>query len=100
VAERVYPNTVIKEMAVTPKEFLQMIRTSAGADAVDVEKDRILLTTAYGQLSISLTVMPSRRIASLELPVTRVEYDYSGWKQNDQLVQQQWLDLHLRRGGG
>lgn len=77
-----------------------MIRTSAGTDAVNVEQDRIMLNTSYGNLPITLCVMPTRRIAALELPVTRVEFDYTGWDQNAREDQQQWLDLHLRRGGG
>lgn len=77
-----------------------MIRTSAGEDAVVIEQDRILLKTPHGNLPISLTIMPPRRIAALELPVTRVEYDYSEWESDKQIIQQNWLDLHLRRGGG
>ena len=77
-----------------------MIRTSAGEDAVSNEQDKILLQTPYGNLPISLTAMPPRRIAALELPVTRVEFNYSGWDEEAQKVQKQWLDLHLRRGGG
>lgn len=77
-----------------------MIRTSAGEDAVCAGEGTLVLKTSYGNLPISLTAMPPRRIAALKLPVTRVEFDYTGWDKDAQENQQQWLDLHLRRGGG
>lgn len=91
---------VVKEMAVTPAEFRQMLITSAGKGAITVLQDHIVLKTDHGDLPITLEPLPPRIIAALELPVTRVEFNYSGWDSGKQQIQQQWLDLHLRRGGG
>lgn len=87
-------------MAVTPNEFHKMLIASLGADSVTRTANQLTVKTERGEVGFLLTPLPPRKIALLELPVTRVEFIYSGWTAENLEHQKKWFDLHLRRGGG
>ena len=87
-------------MGLTPAEFLRGLPGLAGEGRWRRQGGRVRLQLLQGEVVIELQPMPARRIAALEIPVTRVVLDLSGLPPAARGGFLERFDLHYRRGGG
>ncbi len=87
-------------MGLTVGEFLRGLPGLAGGSPWLHEKGRVKLQMPDGEVSLQLQPLPERRLASLSLPVTRVEIDLSALPAAARRTFLARFDLYYRRGGG
>jgi len=87
-------------MGLSVAEFLRGIPALAGSDGWRREGNLVVLAHPRGEIRIRLQPREPRRLASLEVPVTRVEFDLSSLDAQARQHFMQRFDLHYRRGGG
>ena len=91
---------VVKEMGLTPEAFLRGLPGLMQGNSCQEEDGQLRLTLPVGEIRIRLVPLPPRRLASLELPVTRVEFDLSELNEEAAKAFMKRFELHYHRGGG
>ncbi len=90
-------------MGLTPGGFARTLPNAAGHWSVEGQGLHYLLfdTAAPAQcIEILLTEQPDRCIASICLPVTRVELRFTGMDEVQRQAFLQRFDLYFQKGGG
>jgi len=94
------PITVEKEMGITHRDFLRVAeRFFDGADYA-VDGARIVQEADGRRLEITLSPETSRRIALIEMPVTRVRLAFTGYGEEEAAATLARFDRTFQRGGG
>ncbi|MBV5331921.1 hypothetical protein JZU69_06130 [bacterium] len=94
--------TLVKDMQLTAADFRRWLPGAAG-DLSCVETMDGVFVVGEGDriVSVVLSTLPPRRIALLELPLTRVALAFSaGWSDAARAAFLKRFDDYFRRGGG
>lgn len=89
-----------REMGLTPAEFLRTLPAALGHDRYVVEGDDVFIEDPAGPIRIRLQPADPRRIAMLEVPVTRVEMEFGTMEEVHRVGFLARLETYFRRGGG
>ena len=89
-----------REMAVSRADFLRTLPSVLNKTMYSISGDEITAERGNRTLQISLSRESSRRLGAVSLPVTQVEFIFSGYSEIE--VQQffERFDMCYRRGGG
>lgn len=87
-------------MAITREEFARSLAVMMGAQALRREGDRWSGGDAERGWEFRLAALAPRRIALLELPVTRVDLRLRGYSEDEAKAFVARFELYFRRGGG
>lgn len=88
------------EMEGTLKECLRELVSALGHRDFEVTGDEVIVRDQDKRFVISLTYEGDRRLGSLDLPMTRVEYTCSGCTEAEAKEFQEHMAKHLMRAGG
>lgn len=88
------------EMEGTLKECLREMVAALGDRDFEVSGDEVIVRDGDKRYVISLTYEGDRRLGSLELPMTRVEYTCSGCTEDEAKAFHDHMAKHLMRAGG
>lgn len=87
------------EMGLTPAEFRRLLPAALEGRPWQEAEGRLLVQDPGWNLSIEVEARPPRRIALLQVPVTRVRMRFAGAGTGvDRFLQRFYL--HYQRGGG
>jgi len=95
--------TLTREMAITHKEFYRLINKTIRNVAelkVNVDTSTVHFPYADGEVLIKLGNQSSRKIGSLSLPKTRINFEFHNLTRTETTRYVQKFDLTFRRGGG
>ena len=88
-ANQIPPVRFSREMGYTHEEFRRLLPAAAAPYQVNLTGTRALVEDGERKLVITLHPQTERRIASLTIPATRVDFAFLGFS-----------DLFYQRGGG
>lgn len=88
------------EMEGTLKECLRELVAALGHRDFEMTGDEVIVRDQDRRFVISLTYEGDRRLGSLDLPMTRVEYTCSGCTEAEAKEFQEHMAKHLMRAGG
>ncbi len=88
------------EMEGTLKDCLRELVAALGHRDFEVTGDEVIVRDQDKRFVISLTYEADRRLGSLDLPMTRVEYTCSGCTEAEAKEFQEHMAKHLMRAGG
>jgi hypothetical protein len=88
------------EMEGTLKECLRELVAALGHRDFEMTGDEVIVRDQDKRFVISLTYEGDRRLGSLDLPMTRVEYTCSGCTEAEAKEFQEHMAKHLMRAGG
>ena len=94
------PETVVfrKEMAITHRDFLRLLRRALGGRELASRDGAVTLDEGRRVLEITLSPESQRRIGMLALPVTEVRFRYTGYADPARHLAR--LERSFQRGGG
>lgn len=95
--------TLTKEMGLTEALFWQTLPSAVGPEGVITAGNPAVIRFPARPdhlLHINLTPLPDRKIASIQLPVLRVQLQFQGFSADDQARFLKRFDLYFQRGGG
>lgn len=87
-----------KEMAITHRDFLRLLRRALGGQELAERDGAITLDEGNRALEITLSPECKRRIGALALPVTEVRFRYTGYADPARHLAR--LERSFQRGGG
>ena len=87
-----------KEMAITHRDFLRLLRRALGGRELAVRDGAVTLDEGGRRLEIALAPESERRIGALALPVTAVRFRYTGYADPARHLAR--LERSFQRGGG
>lgn len=87
-------------MAITREEFARSLAAMVGDAPVRADADSFASGDEARGWAFGLTPLPPRRIALLELPVTRVRLRLHGYAPDEADAFVRRFELYFRRGGG
>jgi hypothetical protein len=92
---------VLKDMQLTAADFRRWLPGAAGELAVAETAEGFIVGAPPCTVTVTLEALPPRRIALLELPLTRVTMAFSpGWEAPARNAFLKRFDDYFRRGGG
>lgn len=91
---------VVKEMGISHREFFNTLPRAMDGRSYAVDGSRIKVVDGDRRVEIDLAPEARRIIASMSLPMTRVELRFFGYDAADAEAFVHHFDLHFRRGGG
>ncbi|MCB1761247.1 MAG: hypothetical protein KDI68_15860 [Gammaproteobacteria bacterium] len=94
------PEKFSRDMGLTEREFLRTLPAAVAPLAYRIEGRVVTVDHPQGEIIFRLHQSRERRIASLSLPVTRVDFSFAGL---DEAIRARFLerfDLCFHRGGG
>ena len=89
-----------REMGITQKAFLLTLPSAIRSLPYRVHGREIAISHPQGSVRILLHETGARKIASIELPVTRVEFEFRGLDGQARADFMARFDLCFHRGGG
>jgi hypothetical protein len=91
-----------REYGCTTTEWLDWLPGAARACALlDLRADSgVQVQLPQGQLALSWTVLPPRRIALITLPRLQVRFEFVGTTAEQRVQFLRYFDLYMQRGGG
>ena len=89
-----------REMTISHADFLRTLPSALNNAAYNVHGNKISVEGENRGLQILLSPESARRLGTVSLPVTHVEFNFSGYSELE--VQQffERFDMCYRRGGG
>lgn len=87
-------------MGLTFKEFLRTLPAAVAPLSFEVKGRSVIIGHPAGRIEIGLGDTMERRIASIRLPVTRIEFSFAGLNADDRQLFMERFDLYFHRGGG
>ncbi len=87
-------------MGLSVAEFLRLFPSAAEGHAYRIQGKRITLHHPAGEIQIHFSAQSPRTLASLTIPVTRVEIDLSRLHNQDRQSFMERFEIHYQRGGG
>lgn len=94
------PEHFQREMGVTRREFMRTLPSAIAPLAWESAGEQLLIPHPAGSIRLTLAPAQVRRIASLELPVLRVEFAFHGLDAGQRESFMHRFDLAFHRGGG
>ena len=94
------PENFSREMGLTFTEFLRTLPAAIGPFNFHLEGQAITIVHPSGTILIVLHETGERRIASMRLPVTRVDFSFNGLEAVQRKAFMERFDLYYHRGGG
>ena len=91
---------LIREMSITHKDFFRLLPKAVNGAATVRQGNQVSITTAAGQVTITLTPETSRKLGLLTLPVTGVTLEFDGFSATAQAQFLARFDLAYQKGGG
>ena len=94
------PARLCRDMGLTLNDFIRSLPSAVAPLTYRVEGRVFSITHPNGSITIALGETGERRIASLSLPVTPVEFEFVGL---DEAARSQFMlrfDQYFQRGGG
>lgn len=92
---------LLMDMQLTAADFRRWLPGAAGDLPVAETADGFVVGADGRRLTVTLTPLPPRRIALLELPLTRVTLAFcDGWSPGERTAFLKRFDDYFRRGGG
>ena len=93
--------SVVKDMALTPEQFLRDIDRAMRGLEYRVDGHEVIAGTSERGLSISLQPLPPRRLGGLlNLDRSKVTISFQGYDEQDRAAFLDQFDQVYRRGGG
>ena len=89
-----------KEMGVSHAEFFSVLPRLLGRDEYQVRGNTVVHEHDGKCIRFTLGPELQREIASIRLPVTRIEVSLDGFSEPEQREFMKRFDLRFRRGGG
>jgi len=89
-----------REMGCTRAEFMRWLPGATRQAPSRVEGEELALSVGAGEVRISLSERPPRRIALVSLPVLAVRFRFVGLGQPEREAFLAHFDAYTRRGGG
>lgn len=99
-AKQVPPERFSREMGYAHAEFWRLLPSAAAPLTVEQGDTRALVGDGERQLIITLHPESERRIASLSVPATRVDFAFRGFSDTERQTFMRRFDLCYQRGGG
>lgn len=87
-------------MGVSHAEFFSVLPRLLGEDGYQVRGNTVVHEHEGKRITFTLGPEMQRKIASITLPVTRVEVSLEGFSEPEQEEFMERFDLRFRRGGG
>lgn len=84
----------------TRREFMRTLPSAIAPLTWESTGNRLRIPHPGGSVWLTLAPSPARRIASLELPVLRVEFTFHGLDAGQRESFMRRFDLAFHRGGG
>lgn len=94
------PEKFSREMGLTVDEFLRTLPAAIKPLNFVLRGNAISIAHEQGAILINLHPTGERRIASICLPVTRVDFDFTGIQSDERSMFMQRFELYFHRGGG
>ena len=90
----------VRVMGLTLEDFLRILPAAVGHSRYKVDGREVVIDHPEGRISICLQPTTRRKLGSLSLPATPVEFRFSGL---DDAARRQFVERferHFQRGGG
>ena len=94
------PASFSREMGLTFREFLRTLPGAIAPLTFQLDGRAVTIVHPAGTILINLEETGERKIASIRLPVTPVEFNFRGLSEADQKEFMRRFDLYFHRGGG
>ncbi|MCP5416650.1 MAG: hypothetical protein H6965_06130 [Chromatiaceae bacterium] len=94
------PSSFSREMGLTAREFLRTLPAAIAPLTYSQDQGKVHIAHPAGTILIELHEAGSRKIASLCLPVTRVDFHFTGLDRVQRSTFMDRFDLCFHRGGG
>jgi hypothetical protein len=94
------PPNFSREMGLTFREFLRTLPAAIEPLTFQLDGRAITIIHPEGRILIDLHETGERRIASMRLPVTRVDFQFNGLEAGERKTFMDRFDLYFHRGGG
>ena len=91
---------VSREMQLTRDEFLRELRQAVDQQAYRVSGNKIAIQDGSRQVEVTLSDEGTWDMGSLHLPVERVEFEFTGYSQEEVGTFLQRFDQRTQRVGG
>ncbi len=95
-----YPEHFERDMACTEAEWLGWLPGAVRSHVLSLGPGRALVQIDAGELALSWSPLPPRRIALLTLPRLAVRFQFTGLDAASRLAFMRPFDLWMQRGGG
>lgn len=89
-----------REMTITHKDFLRLLPKAISGLTFQRNGNQIDIVDADRSIRIKLSKESSRKIASLNLPVTKVRIELRDFSQSQSVIFISRFDLAYQKGGG
>ncbi|MCP4283943.1 MAG: hypothetical protein GY792_05770 [Gammaproteobacteria bacterium] len=94
------PENLSREMGLTFKEFLRTLPAAIVPLTFQLNHREVTIAHPAGTVLINLHKTGERKIASMSLPVTQVDFRFSGLDEKERKAFMDRFDLYFHRGGG
>jgi hypothetical protein len=94
------PPRMSRDMGLTLGDFVRSLPSAVDPLVYQVEGRMFTITHPQGSVIIELGETGERRIASLSLPVTSVDFQFNGLDEAARRLFMQRFDRYFQRGGG
>lgn len=89
-----------REMGLTHSEFFRTLPLAVGAQPYQVEGNVIIVALKVGRLVLTLAPETIRRIASIRIPKTLVNFSFEDVPEDEKQHFLRYFDKRFQRGGG
>lgn len=88
------------EMEGSLKECLRELSSALGHKDFQVEGDRVVVNDGGKKLVVDLVYDGDRKLGSLDLPMTQVNYEFTGYSDDEVKDFMAHISEHMLRAGG
>jgi hypothetical protein len=92
--------SVVKEMGISHSEFFRLLPRAMVGFHYHVSGGKVRVSVGDRSVAMELGPESVRSIAAMRLPVTKIEFMFSGYTDAEAKAFLDQFDLHFRRGGG
>jgi len=92
--------SLTREMSITHDDFFRLLPGAISNAPFSTQQNEINIDTGKGSVTISLAAESLRKIASIQLPVTRMTMKFNGFTDDDRAEFLARFNLAYQRGGG
>jgi hypothetical protein len=92
--------SLVKEMGISHREFFRSLPRALNGFEYEVSGDTVQVRDGGRSLVMHLSPEAARNIAAMRLPMTRIEFRFSGYTDAEAKAFLDHFDLRFRRGGG
>ena len=89
-----------REMSITHREFFRLLPRAVGNAPISRQNGRVIVDANEGRVAIFLAAETLRKLAMLELPVTEITLEFTGFTDAAREAFLARFDLAFQKGGG